>query len=265
MKFRFTQLPCCFICQIYQPKASTVRSFPGFLRACAVMHTVLEFLLAASQHLGQCLAHCRCLINIGWTNDRIGTCPFFFVQWEIYCDTHSSMAFPFDKVSWGSIHRAASFTFESFITFYECRIMYWAGSLTTGIDVVVSVLAVANNAVMNIPVCVYLCGFGFMSRDRYSIDISWTKGVCFDINVADLPDRVGLFAFPSDSVCSLTLTSTEHYWNVFTFPTSLVTTWCLAGVSLLFAYEHLFMFENSAFLCELSLVFCLLFLLSCWF
>lgn len=29
------------------------------------------------------------LINVGWMNDGICTYPFFFTQWELYCNTNS--------------------------------------------------------------------------------------------------------------------------------------------------------------------------------
>lgn len=38
--------------------------------------------------------------------------------------------------------------------------------------------------VQNRSVPIHRCGFGFMSKERYSIEISRTKGMCFKINVA---------------------------------------------------------------------------------
>ena len=122
--------------------------------------------------------------------------------------------------------------------------------------------AITNNAVMNIPVCISLWGFGFLSKDRYGIEISWAKGMCFKINVAELPTKVGLFILPLVTVFPYPYTSTEYHQ---TFSFSQPHQWEI-GVSLGYAYGNLIVFGNSLYFsvnCLLS--FANFFFYSHWF
>lgn len=67
------------------------------------------------------------------------------------------------------------------IPFYERMVIYLTSPLIKDIGHVKSLLLVKGIMVMDVPPYIYLCGFGYVCKDKCNIGITWTKGMYFNM------------------------------------------------------------------------------------